>query len=228
MATTTSTLVSDILQIISDWRGESAVNSDAARIRAISRAEQDIAMRTYWRHFLLRNQTSVGDGTNDLSIGSASYPMRPKGLTEVFNGGTTEDKRHSLVDFNAWKDAYNRDNATRTIYEWYDAANDIWKVHFGSTVSASTTVTYSYYWMPPKRTLTTERIVCPNPQAVAHLALAEIYHGEDELQKEQLERQLAEQLISEMIGMENAPAHGQTYQMGAVENAGRNRGFGSY
>jgi len=58
-------LVSTILQIISDLRGESSVNTDAVRIRAISDANKDFALRKNWGFYLYPNQTMVGSAVND-------------------------------------------------------------------------------------------------------------------------------------------------------------------
>ncbi len=101
MASQTQGTVNDVLQIISDLRGESAVNTNADRIRAVSRAYRDFALRNLWRVYLLRNQTTTGAGSADVTIGSATFPMRTKGLAELFIGsGTTEDKRYMILDFN--------------------------------------------------------------------------------------------------------------------------------
>lgn len=90
MATNIRDTVSNILQIISDKRGESSTNTDANRIRAVSRANKDFANRKFWRFYLLPNQTTVGTASNDYTVGSATYPMRFKGLTEVFVATTTD------------------------------------------------------------------------------------------------------------------------------------------
>lgn len=228
MATQTACTVLTILQLISDLRGESSTNTDAGRIRLVSRAERDYALRMAWRTHLLRDQTTTGDGSStSFTIGSASYPMRMKGLTEVFVGGTTEDKRHSIVDFNTFKILYNSDTSTKMVYEWYDAANDLWKMRINPTPANGDTITYSHYWEPPTRTLATDTVVCPKPELIARLALSYIYEGEDE-EKYKEQQVLAEQLIQELTGMENSPAVGQTYSFGSVENPLGNRGIGSY
>lgn len=228
MATLYKGLVSDICQIISDYRGESTVDTSAKRVRAISRQEQSIAKRKLWRFYLLANQTQAGSGVNDYTIGSATYPMRQKGLSEVFVGGTTEDKRYQIVDFNRYKNIYNNNNAAKIVYEWYDAANDLWKMHINPIPTASDTITYSHFWLPPVRTASSDAVTFIDDEALARLALAEIYEGEDEDDKAIAQKSLAEQILEEAIGVENMPAQNQTYNMGAIENSITSRGIGSY
>lgn len=225
-----ATLVSTICQKISDLRGESSANTSANRIRFISESEQELARRMFFRIHLIKDQSlGTGDGTTSTyTIGSATYPMRMKGLTEVFVGGTTEDKRHEILDFADYKVRYNNNNSALIAYEYYDQANDLWKVKVNPVPSSGDAVTGSWYFIPPVRTLTTETVLCENPAIITHLALAKLYHSEDELQKEQLELKAAEDMIAELMGSENAPAVGQTYSMKATENTGRNRGIGSY
>jgi hypothetical protein len=226
MGTQTATLVSTICQWISDLRGESTADTSAGRIRAVSRAEQDFANRYFWRCYLVKNQTVAGTGVSDYTIGSATYPMRQKGLAEVFAGGTTEDKRYQVVDFNEYMRAYNSNNSARIAYEWYDEANDLWKVHINYTGTG--TITYSHFWLPPVRTLATEKVICPNARIIVLLGLADIYEGEDSKEDALAKKQEAEQLINELKGQETTPAVNQLYGMSAIENAVRNRGIGSY
>lgn len=228
MATLTADTVENVCQIISDLRGESSTNTDASRIRAVSRAERDYARRRFWRTHYLKNQTMSGDGGADYTIGSSTFPMRMKGLAEVFVGGTTEDKRYQIVDFNAFKNLYNRNNATQVVYEWYDATNDLWKVRINPVVPSGTTITYSYFWEPPKRTLTTDLVVCPNIKIIGLLALADIYDGEDESESADAKKQEAEQLIAELTGLENAPAQNQLIQIQPIESQIQSRGLGTY
>lgn len=228
MATLNKGLVSDILQMISDYRGESSVNSDANRVRAISRQEQSIAKRRFWNFYLLPNQTVAGSGSNDYTIGSATYPMRQKGLSEVFVGSTIESNRYQIVDYYKYKNLYNRNNADKIVYTWYDAANDLWKMHINPAPTASDTITYSFYWIPPARTASTDPVTFIDDEALARLALSEIYEGEEEDDKAIAQKSLAEQIIEEAIGVENAPAVNQTYSFGAVENSIKNQGIGSY
>lgn len=225
MATQTQGTVADILQIIGDLRGESSVNTNADRIRAVSRANRDFALRRFWRTHYLKDQTTAG-GSADITIGSATFPMRMKGLAELFVDGTTEDKRYPVYDFNSYKRMYNSNNAEHIAYEWYDTTNDAWKVHINPTPSG--TVTYSYFWEPPTLTATTDIVVCPNLKVIALLALGDIYIGEDETQKSLLSKQEAEQIIEELEGIDDSPAENQSYTIGAIENTFGNRGIGTY
>lgn len=225
--------VQDILQLISDLRGESGVNTDANRIRFISRTEKDFARRHLWRIFLLKNQTKVGDGTNDYEVGSTTYPYRPKGLVEVFvdtTGETSypESSRYQIVDFYKYKELYNMNAAERMVYEWYDAENDVWKMHINPAPEATETITYSHFWEPPARTLTTDPVICPNAKIIALLAAADMYDSEDELQKAQLYKNEAEQLVLELQSLETMPNVSQILTMGAIENPSGNNGIGSY
>lgn len=230
MATLTAWLVSDICQIISDFRGESSSNTSASRIRAITKAEQSLARRRFFRIHLIKDQSlGSGDGsTTAFTLGSSTYPMRMKGLTEIFVGGTTEDKRIEVVDFADFKKRTNMNASAKVAYEYYDQANDLWKVKINPAPASGDAVTGSWYYLPPTRTLTSESVVCEDPDIIAHTALARIYHAEDELQKEQVELKAAEDLIGEMYGVENAPAVGQLYQMRASENTGSSSGIGNY
>ena len=227
-------LVSDVLEIISDLRGESSTNTDANRIRAVSRANQDFARRKFWKFYLKPDQTQVGDATNDYTIGSATYPMRFKGLTEVFVAKTSdtvktlESMRHTIIDFNTYKNLYNQSNSVQIVYEWFDSANDLWKMHINPAPAATDTITYSFYWEPPEITLASEYVICPNTRIIAYLALAEIYDGEDEGDLADKRRIEAEQLIAEVIGQDNAPAVNQLITMYPIESATTSTGIGTY
>lgn len=226
MATLTAITVNNILQLMSDLRGESSVNSDASRIRAVSNAEQDLAKRRFFRVHIIKDQ-SIGtgdDSTADFTVGSATYPMRPKGLFEVFVDGTTEDKRIQVVDFSQYKELYNQNNGANIAYEYYDAANDLWKVHINRVPSSGVDITASWYFIPPTRTSTSDSVLCIDKYIIAHLALADIYHGEDELQLEQLSRQEAENRYAEIEGRELTPAVNQMYQMASSVK----KGLGTY
>lgn len=228
MATLYKSTVADVLQIVSDLRGESSTNTDASRIRSVSRAEQDFAKRKYWRLFLLPDQTQSGDGSaSTFTVGSATYPMREKGLAEVFVGGTTEDKRCTVVDFFKYKAMYNGNASARLVYEYYDVANDLWKMKVNPVPANGDTITYSYFWVPPTRTATSDAVVCPNFDILARLALAYTYEGEDE-DKYQDELLIVEQLIEEEYGKSNSPAQNQLYAMESIVNSVRPRGIGSY
>jgi hypothetical protein len=231
MATNINVLVSSVLQIISDLRGESSTNTDAVRIRAVSRANKDFALRKFWKFYLMPNQSLAGSGVNDYTIGSATYPMRYKGLAELFVSDSTtqeEDERYEVLDFNIYKNQYNRNNSNQIAYEWYDKANDVWKVHINPAPEATDTIYYSYYWEPPTLTATTDYCVCPNPKVIALMASAEIHESEDERDTAKDEKNEAEQLISELQGQDNSPAQNQLYGMGALESSISPHGIGNY
>ncbi len=228
MASETKHLVSDILEIISDLRGETQTNTDSKRIRAISRANKDFAKRRFWSTHHLDDQEVVGDGGSNYVIGSAAYPMRLKGLFDVRVGGTGEDKRFDIVDINTYRARVAANASDRVCYVWFDAVNDAWKVHVNATPSASETIYYSYYWEPPKLTQASDSLVCPDPKIIARLSLGDIYEGEDEPDKSTDNKEQAEQLITELEGVDEAPGINQLIQMGAIENAGKSRGIGSY
>lgn len=227
MATLTADTIENVLQIVSDLRGENTTNTDAKRVRAVSRAERDFAKRQFFRTHRIES-TETGTGNNSYTIGSASYPMRSKGLSEVFVGGTTEDKRHGIVDFNAFKALYNNNNSIRVAYEWYDQANDAWKVYINPAPESGVTIYYTYYYEPPKKTSTSDLVVCPNPRILALLALADIYEGEDEGDMALEKKAEAEQLISEVMGVDDAPAVNQTYAFSVQQNSVYSRGIGTY
>lgn len=228
MATLTGESVENICEIISDLRGEQSTDTSAKRIRAITRAEQTFAKRKRWIVHLLRLQTTTGDGGADYTIGSTNYPMRLKGLAEVFVGGTTEDKRYQVVDYFKYQNLINNDNSVRIAYEYYDAANDLWKVRINPTVETGTTIYYSYFFQPPKRTATSDVVICPDAMYVSRQALGEIYEGEDEDDKSTDQFRQAEQIMGELLGLENSPAHNQLYAIGAIENSTTSKGVGTY
>lgn len=228
MATTTKHTVSSVLQIVSDLRGESTLNTDAIRIRFVSRANQDFALRHYWRTHYVKDATISGTGAASYEIGTASLPIRPKGLAEVFVDGTTEDKRYSIVDFNTFKALYNQNNADRIAYEWYDATNDAWKVRINPTVASGSTITYSYFLHPATLTATTDSVICPKPKIIALLVLSDLAELEEESDKAALYRNEAEQLISELMEMEDSPAQNQLYTVRPSENQLGQAGIGTY
>jgi hypothetical protein len=223
MSTNINVTVNTILQLISDLRGESSTNTDALRIRAVSRANQDFALRKNWRFYLMPNQSTTGTASNDYTIGSATYPMRYKGLSEVFVSDSTtqeEDERHDIVDFHTYKERYNTNQSDQMVYEWYDKANDVWKMHINPAPEATDTVYYSYYWEPPVLTATTDYVVCPKPRIIALMASAEIHDSEEERDTAKEEKNEAEQLILEVTGLENMPHQNQLYVMGSLEGSG--------
>lgn len=219
----TADTVQNILEIISDWRGESSTNTDSKRIRAISRAERDLARRSFFRVHLVKNQSiGTGDGTTvDFTVGTATYPMRMKGVAELFVNGTTEDKRIEIVDFTEYKLRYNSNNADRIAYEYYDQANDLWKVRLNPVPSTGSDIIASWFFEPPKRTATTDVVIAPDINIVAHMSLADLYKSEEEDDMRMDELQMAENLYKEFLGRENAPAVNQTYNMKS-----RERGIG--
>lgn len=231
MATLYKDTVSNVLQIISDLRGETTTNTDASRIRILSRIERELARRKLFKLFQMKDQTISGDGTNDYTIGSATKPYRTKGLSELFvssDGGTGESSRYQIVDFQKFKNIYNTNNSEKMVYEWYDEANDLWKVHINPAPEASDTITYSYFFLPPKRTETSDDVICVNMEALARFTLAEIFDTEDEFDKATDQRNMAEQIIADEMGWENTPHIGQAYSMESVENQIRGRGIGNY
>jgi hypothetical protein len=230
MSTNLQPTVNDVLQIISDLRGESSINSDASRIRAVSRANQDFSRRMFWRFYRIDNQSQVGTGANSYTIGSATYPMRMKGLTELFvaktsdTNKTQESMRYKIVDFNTFKTLYNTSNSEQMVYEWFDSANDLWKAYINPAPAATDTITYTFYWEAPAKTATSDEVICPNLKIIANLALAEIYEGEDERDLSKEYKNEAEQMIAEFIGKENSPAVNQTF---AVQS-NVTKGIGNY
>lgn len=234
MATNTKSTVGNILQDVADMRGESSVDTSAFRIRVVSLSEQDFARRMFWRFFLLENQTIAGTGSNDYTIGSTASPYRPKGLTELYVATTGSSDmtpmsgKCDIVDFRAFKTLYNQDNNKRMVYEWYDSANDLWKIHINPAPASTETITYSYFWEPPTRTSTSDPIICPRRSIISLMSAGAIFDSEDEIQKAQLVKNDAEQQISDLMGAENSPAVNQLYAMGAIENVDRPRGIGTY
>lgn len=224
MATLSKYTVQDALEMISDLRGESSTNTDAKRIRAVTRAEKDFAERKFWATHLLADQSQAGDGTSNYTIGSATYPMRLNGLCDIRIGGTSETYRYDIVDINTYKVEVYENSSAQVCYLWLDIANDLWKVHVNDTPAATDTIYYSFYWTPPKRTATTDAVVCPNLKIIAYLALGELYEGEDEVEKAADARNMAEQLIAELIGIDNAPAVNELKAVKTIEG----RGIGTY
>ena len=224
MATQIKSTVQDILQIIADVRGETTVDSSAKRIRAVARSDADFANRRFWHFYRLPNQTMSGTGSNDLTIGDTNHPCRVHGLSELFVGDTIEGNRFEIVSYETFKVRYNNNNSDKICYQWYDAANDLWKVHFSVIPTVSETVTYTYYWEPATQTTTTDTVITPNPDIQARLANAYIYEGDDE-DKYQDQLAIAEASISEEEGKEEQPNVGQVQVFGMPA---RTLGFGSY
>jgi hypothetical protein len=224
----TRTTVTDECQMISDWRGESSNDTSAKRIRAISRAAHDFALARRWRTHRLTDQVITSGGTGIETIGSVTYPMRTKGLAEVFVGGTTEDKRYQIVDFNKYKNLYNSNNSLQICYEYYDPVLDLWKVKINPSPAVGVIITYTYYFVQPDFTTVSDTVICDDQSIIAHLALADIYGQEEEFEKQALEEQKAREEMKNLEGYEDAPADNQLYQMGSVENSRKDQGIGNY
>lgn len=220
--------IASVLQEIADMRGESSVNTDTDRIRSVSKAERNIAGRKLFKWLLKRNATTTGDGSNDYAIGDTTFVAREKGLTEVFVDGTGEANRYSLVTFDEYQATINSNAAARIVYEWYDQANDLYKMHINPAPETGVTITYSYYYMPAKKTSSSDYVYCPNIEALILLAAAYIYENEEEDDKAEISKNEAEQIISELIGLDNSPAVNQLNQMRAIENSTSSHGFGTY
>lgn len=223
MATLFTATVSDILDYLSDIRGESTTNTDAKRIRAVSRAERSIAKRSPWELFYIPDQTITSTGATTYTIASTTYPLRNKGLKEVFVNGTNSTNRYNIIDQSSFKDAYSENALQQMCYVYYDAANDAWKLFLSPTPESGVTITYSYFWQPPKRTSTSDTIYTVNDEAVTRTALAEIYDSEDEGELAALERNKVENILVNEIDVEEGAAPGQTFIMTPYTN-----GFGNY
>lgn len=231
MATAHADTISNVLQIVADLRGESSVNTNANRVRAVSRAERDFARRKKWDFFHLKNQTVSGSGVNAYTVGTTTYNYLEHGLSEVFvssSGSTTEDTRHDIVDFNRFKLLYNLNASEKLVYEYYDTANDLWKMYISPAPEATDTITYSHFWIPAKKTSATDTVHAPDMRILAYLALADIFSGEDEDDKSIDAKNMAEQLINEVMGASNSPNVNQLYSFSSITNAKGNRGLGSY
>lgn len=228
MATTHSDTISGVLQIVADLRGETSVNTNANRVRAVSRAERDFARRKKWDFFHLKNQTASGTGASAYTIGTATYNYLEHGLSELFVGDIIEENRFDIVDYHRYKLLYNNNPSSKLVYEYYDAANELWKIYLNPAPSASETITYSHYWIPAKKTNATDVVHCPDMRILAHLALADIYSGEDEDDKSIDSKNMAEQLINEVLGASNSPNVNQLYSFSSIVNARGTRGLGSY
>jgi len=224
MATRSAETITNILQRVSDLRGETSINTDAVRIRFVSESEAEFARRKIWLLHLLRNQTITGDATNSYTIGSVAYPMRLKGLSEVFVGGQTEDKRVQVVDYFNYQNLYNQNNSSKLAYEYYDQANDVYKVYINPVPANTDTIYYSYFYMPAKKTLVTEQVVCPNMEYIIKMTMAYIAYSEDEDDKAFNLKKEAEQILGEIEGLETMPAVNQIKSWGTVQD----RGMGGY
>lgn len=209
-------------------RGEADTITDAPRIRAVDSVNRDIAGRHKWTVHLRRLVEISADDSADYEIGSATYPMQLKGLSEVYVDGTTEDKRYQVVDYFKFHNLYNRNNSARIAYEWYDQENDVWKVHINPAPETGSTIYYSYYYRPVKVTATADVVTAPSILAVIKMALGEIFESEEEYDSGTRYKSEAEQIISDLMGNEETPATNQLYSQGAIESSVTQRSFGSY
>lgn len=230
MATRTADTVSNILQMVADRRGEPSTSTDNNRIRLVSKSEEMFAKRRFWDIHSLRNQTTTGDGSaTSFTIGSATYPMRFRGLFEVFVGGLQEGNRYTLVNFNEYKLALNS-GATKLVYETYDQANDLWKMVFSEAPDNGATIYYSYYYMPPKRTATTDSVICYDMDYIVNMTLSYLYESERDYEVANVYKKDAEDLMAEMMSVNNTPSDGQRMAFGSSINplGTTNRGIGGY
>lgn len=224
MATRNKATVLEVLTEIADLRGESSVNTDADRIRAVTKAEYQIAVRKMFAWLRVSGATTTGDGDNEYEIGSATYPMREKGLFEVYVGGTEESDRYDVISYEEYLSRYNANNADRIAYEYYSAADDKYYVYINPAPETGDTITYSYYYLPPKRTAITDSVVCGNIDALVRLATAYLYENEEEYQRADELKAEAEQIIVEVVGVDNSPNVNQLRTVSAIEG----KGIGSY
>lgn len=213
--------VNDILQIISDLRGESSINSDAVRIRAIDRALGDFSTRRFWEIYRINDKTTTSTGVNNYEI-DTTFPCRSNGLCEVFAGGTAEANRYIIMKQKDFKKAYNEDSALNLCYQWFDATNDKWMIHLSPDTTGDT-ITYSYYWQHPTVTTTSSAVYIPDPDIAARRALAYLYEGEDE-EKYQEQYKLSEQMANDWDEAEDQPAIGQLFAV----SSNITRGIGDY
>lgn len=158
----------------------------------------------------------------------SGYPAREKGLTEVYVDGTTSSHRYQIVDYSRFRAEKSMNDAAKIAFEWYDAANDEWKMRINATLTASNTIYHTFYWEPEEVTETTDTVVCSNPDIIAYLALARLYESEEEQQMAIAAKRFAEGLIDELEGINEMPAENQTYSLGAVENSVGSNGIGTY
>ena len=216
--------VSDVLQLVSDLRGESSVNTDASRIRAVSRANQTIAKKRLWK-FYRKDLTVTADGTNqDFEIGSTTYEMGPGRLSEVYVGGVANSNKYELVDPNDYRYRVSIDSTDKVAYEWYDAANNKWKVRLSQIPDNGTIIYYTFYYLPPTLTLTSHSVISPDIDIPARYALSYILQGEDE-DTYQTELQMAEAMLQKYEEDDDAIPRGQLKTFGVSDSIG---GYGTY
>lgn len=224
MATLINIVISDVLELVSDLRGESTTNTDAVRIRAVSRANQTIAKKRPWK-FYRKELTVTANGTDqDFTIGSTAYEMGPGRLSEVYVGGQTESYKYQIISPEDYKYIMTQDDTSQVCYEWYDVANDAWKVHLSQIPVNATVIYYTFYFLPPKKTTTAQYVMSPDIDIIARYALAYIFQGEDE-DKYQTELQMAEAMLAKYEQDDDSPNIGQTITFGVPSSTD---GLGTY
>jgi len=215
---------SDVLQLVSDLRGEATVNTDASRIRAVSRANQTIAKKRLWK-FYRKDLTVTANGTDqDFEIGSATYEMGPGRLSEVYVDGVANTNKYELVDPNEYRSLVSVDSTVKIAYEWYDVANNKWKVRLSQTPDNGTVVYYTFYYLPPAITTTAGVVLAPDIDIPARYALAYILQGEDE-DTYQTEIQMAEAMLQKYEQDDDSLPKGQLKTFGVSASIG---GYGTY
>lgn len=216
--------VSDVLQLVSDLRGEASVNSDASRIRAVSRANQTIAKKRLWK-FYRKDLTVTANGTDqDFEIGNTTYEMGPGRLSEVYVGGIANENRYELVDPSDYRYRMSINSADKIAFEWYDIANNKWKVRLSQIPDNGTVIYYTFYYLPPALTLTTNSVISPDIDIPARYALAYILQGEDE-DTYQTELQVAEAMLQKYEQDDDAIPKGQLKTFGVSDSIS---GYGTY
>lgn len=223
MSTSYTATVLNVLNTISDFRGENDTNTDARRIRAISRSEKSLAKRTNWKLFYLPDQTITTDGSATYALGSSNYPLKQKGLMEIYVGGTGSEHKYQIIEPFEFKDRFSRKPTDHICYTTYDPVTDSWNVTISPTPDDNVTITYSYYWMPPERTATSDVVLCVDMEGLARLSNADLYDGEDEPEKAAIERNKVEQIFSDELSEEDSPGMTQTISFGST-----NSGYGNY
>lgn len=215
MATLISYTIEEVLSKISDLRGETTTNTDANRVRAVSDAERAIALRKKFDEHLLTGQTATGTGVNAYTIGTSTYPMRKKGLDVVYVGDTLATSQYAIVERRNFTDTYNQNPGAQLAYEWYDVANNVWKMYISPAVETGVTIYYNYYFLPPVKTMTTDTVLTPNKEIIARLALAYIMEGEEEYDLADTYKNEVEQMLTELLALDNDTPNGVIRVMGS-------------
>jgi hypothetical protein len=109
-------------------------------------------------------------------------------------------------------------------YEWYDAANNKWKVRLSQIPDNGTIIYYTFYYLPPTLTLTSHSVISPDIDIPARYALSYILQGEDE-DTYQTELQMAEAMLQKYEEDDDAIPRGQLKTFGVSDSIG---GYGTY